>query len=169
MTAPEQLPGAPMLLDLLLAPAWVVGAPPGLSATMAIAVLVPASFAMPPASALLMPGAICTGAVLVVTPRMPSAIAATRDGQPFARRGKGQSTARRGALAALMFTRGRGPAVARFSAPRSWRFPAARRGKRARLLVCPLIGVAVVAGFHAPPVRALEVSRPEGTPCRAGA
>lgn len=46
----------------------VIGALPGLSATMAIAVLVPFAFAMEAASGLIMPGAIYTGAILVNTP-----------------------------------------------------------------------------------------------------
>lgn len=89
-------------LNLLLAVAGVVlgtviGALPGLSATMAIAVLVPFTFAMDPASGLIMLGAIYTGAIyggafaaiLVNTPGTPSAIATTFDGYPMARRGDG--------------------------------------------------------------------------------
>lgn len=88
--------------NLLLAVAGVVlgtviGALPGLSATMAIAVLVPFTFAMEPASGLIMLGAIYTGAIyggayaaiLVNTPGTPSAIATTFDGYPMARRGDG--------------------------------------------------------------------------------
>lgn len=75
----------------------VVGALPGLSATMAIAVLVPFTFAMDPASGLIMLGAIYTGAIyggsyaaiLVNTPGTPSAIATTFDGYPMARKGDG--------------------------------------------------------------------------------
>jgi putative tricarboxylic transport membrane protein len=75
----------------------VVGALPGLSATMAIAVLVPFTFAMDPASGLIMLGAIYTGAIyggsyaaiLVNTPGTPSAIATTFDGYPMAKRGDG--------------------------------------------------------------------------------
>jgi len=75
----------------------VIGALPGLSATMAIAIMVPFTFAMDPASGLIMLGAIYTGAIyggafaaiLVNTPGTPSAIATTFDGYPMARRGDG--------------------------------------------------------------------------------
>ncbi len=75
----------------------VIGALPGLSATMAIAVMVPFTFALEPASGLIMLGAIYTGAIyggafaaiLVNTPGTPSAIATTFDGYPMARRGDG--------------------------------------------------------------------------------
>ncbi|WP_410216833.1 tripartite tricarboxylate transporter permease [Paracoccus sp. (in: a-proteobacteria)] len=75
----------------------IIGALPGLSATMAIAVLVPFTFVMDPASGLIMLGAIYTGAVyggafaaiLVNTPGTPSSIATTFDGYPMAKRGDG--------------------------------------------------------------------------------
>lgn len=75
----------------------VVGALPGLSATMAVAVLVPFTFTMDPAAGLIALGAIYTGAIyggayaaiLVNTPGTPSAIATTFDGYPMARRGDG--------------------------------------------------------------------------------
>lgn len=75
----------------------VIGALPGLSATMAIAVMVPFTFTMAPASGLIMLGAIYTGAIyggafaaiLVNTPGTPSAIATTFDGYPLARKGDG--------------------------------------------------------------------------------
>ncbi|HEY9056296.1 MAG TPA: tripartite tricarboxylate transporter permease [Aurantimonas sp.] len=75
----------------------VIGALPGLSATMAVAVLVPFTFTMDPASGLIVLGAIYTGAIyggsysaiLVNTPGTPSAIATTFDGFPMARRGDG--------------------------------------------------------------------------------
>lgn len=89
-------------LNLLLAVGGVVlgtviGALPGLSATMAVAVLVPFTFAMNPASALIVLGAIYTGAIyggsyaaiLVNTPGTPSSIATTFDGYPMAKRGDG--------------------------------------------------------------------------------
>jgi putative tricarboxylic transport membrane protein len=89
-------------LNLLLAVAGVVagtviGALPGLTATMAVAVLVPLTFGMDPASALIALGAIYTGAiyggsysaVLLNTPGTPSAIATTFDGYPMAKRGDG--------------------------------------------------------------------------------
>lgn len=75
----------------------IIGALPGLSATMAVAVLVPVTFGMAPESALIMLGAIYTGAIyggsysaiLVNTPGTPSAIATTFDGYPMAKRGDG--------------------------------------------------------------------------------
>lgn len=75
----------------------VLGAIPGLTATMAIAVLVPLTFSMDPTAALLLMGAIYTGAIyggayaaiLLNTPGTPSAIATTFDGFPMARRGDG--------------------------------------------------------------------------------
>lgn len=75
----------------------VIGAMPGLSATMAVAVLVPFTYVMGPASGLIVLGAIYTGAIyggafaaiLVNTPGTPSAIATTFDGYPMAKRGEG--------------------------------------------------------------------------------
>jgi putative tricarboxylic transport membrane protein len=75
----------------------VIGSLPGLTATMAIAVLVPLTFSMAPASALILMGAIYTGAIyggaysaiLLNTPGTPSAIATTFDGFPMAKRGDG--------------------------------------------------------------------------------
>ncbi len=75
----------------------IVGSIPGLTATMALAVLVPITFGMDPASALILLGAIYTGAIyggayaaiLLNTPGTPSAIATTFDGYPMAKRGDG--------------------------------------------------------------------------------
>jgi len=75
----------------------VIGSIPGLTATMALAVLVPITFSMDPASALILLGAIYTGAIyggayaaiLLNTPGTPSAIATTFDGYPMAKRGDG--------------------------------------------------------------------------------
>lgn len=75
----------------------IVGALPGLSATMAVAVLVPFTFTMDPASALIALGAVYTGAIyggayaaiLVNTPGTPAAIATALDGFPMAKKGKG--------------------------------------------------------------------------------
>ncbi len=87
-----------LLLAILgVAAGTIIGSLPGLSATMAVAILVPFTFAMAPASALIMLGAIYTGAIyggayaaiLVNTPGTPSAIATTFDGYPMARRGDG--------------------------------------------------------------------------------
>lgn len=75
----------------------VIGAIPGLTATMAVAVLVPITFSLEPSSALILLGAIYTGAIyggaysaiLLNTPGTPSAIATTFDGYPMAQRGDG--------------------------------------------------------------------------------
>ena len=75
----------------------IIGSLPGLTATMAVAVLVPITFTMPVTSALIMLGAIYTGAIyggayaaiLLNTPGTPSAIATTFDGYPMAKRGDG--------------------------------------------------------------------------------
>ena len=75
----------------------VIGSLPGLTATMAVAVLVPITFSMAPASALILMGAIYTGAIyggaysaiLLNTPGTPSAIATTFDGFPMAKKGDG--------------------------------------------------------------------------------
>ncbi|MBK6981599.1 MAG: tripartite tricarboxylate transporter permease [Betaproteobacteria bacterium] len=102
------MPGIEFLVDaltplnLLLAVGGVIcgtviGALPGLTATMAVAVLVPFTFGMRPDSALISLGAIYTGAiyggaysaVLLNTPGTPSAIATTFDGYPMAKRGDG--------------------------------------------------------------------------------
>ncbi|EPC00416.1 C4-dicarboxylate ABC transporter permease [Litchfieldella anticariensis FP35 = DSM 16096] len=91
---------SPLNLGLALvgvAAGIIIGALPGLSATMAVAVLVPVTFGMSPESALIMLGAIYTGAIyggsysaiLVNTPGTPSAIATTFDGFPMAKRGDG--------------------------------------------------------------------------------
>ena len=74
----------------------VIGSIPGLTATMAVAVLVPLTFALPPESALILLGAIYTGAIyggayaaiLLNTPGTPSAIATTFDGYPMAKKGQ---------------------------------------------------------------------------------
>lgn len=89
-------------LNLLLAlggvvAGTVIGALPGLTATMAVAVLVPFTFTMDPGAALIALGAIYTGAIyggayaaiLLNTPGTPSSIATTFDGYPMARRGDG--------------------------------------------------------------------------------
>ena len=75
----------------------IIGSIPGLTATMAVAVLVPLTFTLAPESALILMGAIYTGAIyggayaaiLLNTPGTPSAIATTFDGYPMAKRGDG--------------------------------------------------------------------------------
>ncbi len=86
-----------MLAFLGVVAGTVIGSLPGLTATMAVAVLVPITFTMEPSSALIMMGAIYTGAIyggaysaiLLNTPGTPSAIATTFDGYPMAKQGKG--------------------------------------------------------------------------------
>ena len=76
----------------------VVGALPGLTATMAVALFVPFTFALEPLTGLvaivgLMQGALygdSVPAVLINTPGTPSAIATTFDGFPMTQQGKGQ-------------------------------------------------------------------------------
>jgi putative tricarboxylic transport membrane protein len=76
----------------------VVGALPGLTATMAIALLVPFTFTMDPISGLVTLGAIycgaiyggCFSAILIGTPGTPSAIATVFDGYPMARKGEAE-------------------------------------------------------------------------------
>jgi putative tricarboxylic transport membrane protein len=88
----------------------VIGSLPGLTATMAVAVLVPVTFTMPPASALILMGAIYTGAIyggayaaiLLNTPGTPSAIATTFDGFPMAKRGDGDLAVTLACLASVI-------------------------------------------------------------------
>lgn len=88
----------------------VIGSIPGLTATMAVAVLVPITFTMPPTSALILMGAIYTGAIyggayaaiLLNTPGTPSAIATTFDGYPMARRGDGDLAVTLACLASVV-------------------------------------------------------------------
>ena len=69
----------------------VIGALPGLSATMGVALMVPATFAMTPTHGLVMLGAIYAGAIyggansaiLICTPGTPSSVATTFDGWPL--------------------------------------------------------------------------------------
>ncbi|NNK93960.1 MAG: tripartite tricarboxylate transporter permease, partial [Desulfobacterales bacterium] len=98
----EHLLSALTLINVFLAlcgviAGTVIGSLPGLTATMAVAVLVPITFSMEPSSALIMMGAIYTGAIyggaysaiLLNTPGTPSAIATTFDGFPMAKKGQG--------------------------------------------------------------------------------
>ncbi len=76
----------------------VFGALPGLTATMGLALLVPFTFTMTPASGLLMLAGIYVGAmygdavpaILINTPGTPAAIATTFDGFPLAQKGMAQ-------------------------------------------------------------------------------
>lgn len=89
-----------MLLTLALSTLGgaIVGGLPGLTATMAIALLVPFTFTLGPTVGLVAIGGLYVGAMyggaipacLVNTPGTPSALATTFDGFPLTRRGKGQ-------------------------------------------------------------------------------
>lgn len=85
-----------LLMVLGLAGGIIIGALPGLSATMGVALMVPVTFAMDTASGLIMLGAIYVGAIyggsnsacLICTPGTPSAVATTFDGWPMCQKGK---------------------------------------------------------------------------------
>ncbi len=74
----------------------IVGALPGLTATMALALMVPFTFTMSPIKGLMVLGALycgaiyggCFSAILVNTPGTPSAIATTFDGYAMAQKGE---------------------------------------------------------------------------------
>ena len=74
----------------------IIGALPGLSATMGIALLIPVTYGMRPAAAILMLAAIYTSAVyggsisaiLIHTPGTPSSAATCLDGYPMAQKGE---------------------------------------------------------------------------------
>jgi putative tricarboxylic transport membrane protein len=75
-----------------------MGAMPGLSATMGVALLVPFTFAMDPTSGLVLLGAFYMGAIyggsftaiLVNAPGTPSSIATALDGYPLTRKGRSE-------------------------------------------------------------------------------
>ncbi|MCG8511818.1 MAG: tripartite tricarboxylate transporter permease [Rhodospirillales bacterium] len=76
----------------------LVGALPGLTGTMAIALLVPFTYGMSPESALIVLGGVYVGAmyggsiaaILINTPGAPAAIATTFDGYPMASQGRAE-------------------------------------------------------------------------------
>lgn len=84
------------IMILATAGGIMIGALPGLSATMGVALLVPLTFGMEPASGLLMLGAMYCGAIyggsnsaiLINTPGTPSAVCTTFDGYPLTLKGK---------------------------------------------------------------------------------
>ena len=73
----------------------LVGAIPGLTATMAVALLIPVTFGMNPAAGLALMGGVYSGgmyggaisAILLSTPGTPAAAATSFDGYPLARQG----------------------------------------------------------------------------------
>lgn len=92
---------APHLLLLVLVgttAGMAVGAMPGLSATMGVALLVPFTFAMEPTEGLVLLGAFYMGAIyggsftaiLVNAPGTPSSIATTFDGYPLTKQGRSE-------------------------------------------------------------------------------
>ncbi|MEM1079418.1 MAG: tripartite tricarboxylate transporter permease [Pseudomonadota bacterium] len=99
-----------MLAIFGVAAGTIIGSIPGLTATMAVAVLVPLTFTMSPDSALILMGAIYTGAIyggayaaiLLNTPGTPSAIATTFDGYPMAKRGDGDLAISTACLASVV-------------------------------------------------------------------
>ena len=88
----------------------VVGALPGLSSTMACALLVPMTFAMQPSTGLILLGAIWTGAIyggsnaaiLLNIPGTPSSIATAFDGYPMTRKGEGEKALLTGLLSSVI-------------------------------------------------------------------
>jgi len=74
----------------------IIGALPGLSATMGVALMVPVTFSMDPISGLIMLGSIYVGAIyggansaiLIRTPGTPSSVATTFDGWPLCLSGR---------------------------------------------------------------------------------
>ncbi|MDR1856202.1 MAG: tripartite tricarboxylate transporter permease [Desulfovibrio sp.] len=79
-----------------LAGGIIIGAMPGLTATMGVALMVPVTFAMDATSGLVMLGAIYSGAIyggsnsacLICTPGTPSSVATTFDGWPMCQNGR---------------------------------------------------------------------------------
>lgn len=103
----------PGILVLMIAGAGAgvfVGAMPGLTATMALALLLPFTFNLPALSGLAMLGAVYTGAIyggmfsaiLINTPGTPSSIATTFDGYPMARKGQADQAIAAGTVASVL-------------------------------------------------------------------
>jgi putative tricarboxylic transport membrane protein len=75
----------------------IVGAMPGLTATMAVALLIPVTFGMPPLTGLALMGGVYSGgmyggaisSILLSTPGTPAAAATAFDGYPMTKQGKG--------------------------------------------------------------------------------
>ena len=96
----------------------IVGALPGLTATMALALMLPFTFSMNPEAALIMLGGIYIGAIyggsisaiLINTPGTPSSIATTFDGYPLTCKGKAEH-----ALVTAAFSSGVGGVLGGFA------------------------------------------------------
>lgn len=93
---------SPMMLLLIILgviAGMAVGATPGLSATVGLALLLPITFAMEPTPGLVLMGAFYMGAIyggsftaiLVNTPGTPSSIATTFDGYPMTQKGRSEA------------------------------------------------------------------------------
>jgi putative tricarboxylic transport membrane protein len=88
-----------LVMSLSLAGGIIIGTLPGLTATMGVALLVPLTFAMEPATGLLMLGAMFCGAIyggansaiLINVPGTPAAVCTTFDGYPLTQKGKADS------------------------------------------------------------------------------
>jgi len=84
-----------LMMTLGVAGGIIVGALPGLTATMALALLVPFTFTMDASVSLMVLGGVyvgsiyggCIAAILVNTPGTPSSIATTFDGYPLTKKG----------------------------------------------------------------------------------
>lgn len=84
-------------IALATAGGLAIGALPGLTATMGVALLVPVTFTLGPISGLAILGAIymsaiyggCFSAILINTPGTPGSIATAFDGYPMAKKGEG--------------------------------------------------------------------------------
>lgn len=89
-------PGVLLVISLGVVGGIIIGAIPGLTATMGVALLIPMTFSMSPVSGLSMlmgiyVGAIyggCISAILLKTPGTPSSAATTLDGYPMAQKGQ---------------------------------------------------------------------------------
>ncbi|MCA0174557.1 tripartite tricarboxylate transporter permease [Bacillus sp. RAR_GA_16] len=85
-----------LIMSLATMAGIIVGTLPGLSATMGVALLVPLTFGMEPATGLLALGSLYTGAmfggansaILINTPGTPAAVATTFDGYPLTLKGQ---------------------------------------------------------------------------------
>src|SRR5512147_3329065 len=89
-------PGVLLMIAVGVAAGIVIGALPGLTATMGVALLIPLTFGRPPLESLSMLMGIYTGAmyggaisaILIRTPGTPAAAATVMEGYPMARRGE---------------------------------------------------------------------------------
>lgn len=87
-----------LYIALATAGGLVIGALPGLTATMGVALLVPLTFVMSPVTGLAILGALymaaiyggCFSAILINTPGTPGSIATSFDGYPMCAKGEGE-------------------------------------------------------------------------------